>query len=294
MPLGARPAQLTAILSRGRSTLTKNSCLRLYLGAGLAVALLLAAPPAHAQFTPQSIGSPATGERFVIEASAAYWYPTAGISVSSTSLNVIGTDVNLKNDLGLSDDRFPMIKIVLKARRRHKIRLQYIPITYSETAAPTRVLTFAGQTFSKSIPVDSNLNWKAYEVGYEYDFISTNYAFVGGIVEAKYTDVSARLTSALANGSENVRVPIPAVGAVARAYVVPNLSLTGELTGIRVPNIRSYSGHYADVDVYATLNLTKSIGVQAGYRAMDVAFDSGNDSGSLTLKGAYVGGVLRY
>jgi hypothetical protein len=27
---------------------------------------------------------------------------------------------------------------------------------------------------------------------------------------------------------------------------------------------------------------------------MDVAFTSNNDTGSMTLKGAYVGGVLRY
>lgn len=274
--------------------MTKNSCLRLYLGAGLAVALLLAASPARAQYKPQSIGSPATGEQFVIEVSGAYWYPTADISVASTSLNVIGTDINLKNDLGLSDDRFPMFKIVLKPKQKHKIRLQYVPISYSQTATPTRVLTFAGQTFARSIPVNSSLDWKAYEIGYEYDFVSSNYMFIGGIVEAKYTDVSANLASAVVSGAESVKAPIPALGIIARAYLAPNLSLTGEVTGIKIPNSRSYSGHYADVDVYATLNLTKRIGAQAGYRAMDVAFGVNDDSGSLTLKGAYVGGVLRY
>lgn len=279
---------------RGRSTLTKNSCLRLYLGAGLAVALLLTASPARAQFKPQAIGSPATGEQFVVEISGAYWYPTADISVASTSLNVIGTDVNLKNDLGLSDDRFSMFKIVLKPRPKHKIRLQYIPISYSQTAAPTRVLTFAGKAFNRNIPVDSSLTWKAYEVGYEYDFISTNYFFVGGILEAKITDVSASLTSAVVSASESVRAPIPAIGAIARAYIVPNLSLTGELTGIKIPSIQSYSGHHADVDVYATLNLTRRFAAQAGYRSMDVAFSVNDDSGSMTLKGTYVGGVIRY
>jgi hypothetical protein len=264
------------------------------LGVGLALAALLAASPAHAQYKPQAIGTPATGEQFVIEVSGAYWYPSADISVASTSLNLIGSDINLKNDLGLSDDRFPMFKIVLKSKPKHKIRLQYVPISYSQTASPARVLTFAGQTFARNIPVTSSLDWKAYEIGYEYDFVSSNYMFIGGIIEAKYTDVSANLTSAVVSGAESVKAPIPAIGVIARVYLAPNLSLTGELTGIKIPNVQSFSGHYADVDVYATLNLTKRIGAQAGYRAMDVLFSSNGDTGSLTLKGAYVGGVLRY
>ena len=274
--------------------MTKNSCLRLYLGAGLTLAALFTASPAHAQYTPPAIGTPATGEQFVIEFAGAYWYPTADISVASTVGTVIGTDINLKNDLGLTDDNFPMFKIVLKPRAKHKIRLQYLPVSYSQTVAPARTLTFAGKTFAMNIPVNSTLDWKVYQIGYEYDFISSNFMYVGGILEAKYSDVSANLTSAVATGSENDKAPFPTVGLIARAYLAPNLSVTGELTGIKMPSINSFSGHHADVDVYATLNFTKRIGVQAGYRALDMAFTSSNDTGSMTLKGAYVGGVVRY
>ena len=274
--------------------MTKNSCLRLYVTTAATLGLLFVAASARAQFKPPSIGTPATGEQFLVEASAAYWYPSADISVSSTSLNLIGSDVSLKDDLGLSDDRFPMFKIVLKPGRKHKLRLQYVPVTYSQTVTPTRVLTFAGQTFARSTPVDSSLNVKAAAFGYEYDFISTNYMFVGGIIEGKYTDVSASITSVLAGGSERVKAPVPALGGIIRAYIVPNLSLTGEVTGIKVPRIRSFSGHYADVDLYATLNLTKQFGAQAGYRSMDVSFSANDDAGSMTLRGAYIGGVIRY
>jgi len=120
------------------------------------------------------------------------------------------------------------------------------------------------------------------------------FMYVGGILEAKYSDVSASLTSVVATGSESVKAPFPAIGVIARTYLAPNLSLTGELTGIKIPSIHSFSGHDVDVDVYATLNFAKWIGVQAGYRAMDVAFTSSNDTGSITLKGAYLGGVVRY
>ena len=257
-------------------------------------ATLFTAATALAQYTPPAIGTPATGEQFVIELSGAYWYPSADISVASTSLNVIGSDINLANDLGLADANFPMFKIVLKPKTRHKIRLQYIPISYSQTAQVARTVTFAGRTFNRNILVNSKLDWKAYEIGYEYDFISSNFMYVGGILEAKYSDVSASLTSVVATGSESVKAPFPAIGVIARTYLAPNLSLTGELTGIKIPSINSFSGHDVDVDVYATLNFTKRIGVQAGYRAMDVAFTSSNDTGSITPKGAYVGGVLRY
>ena len=117
------------------------------------------------------------------------------------------------------------------------------------------------------------------------------------IVEAKYTDVQVNLTAApLINEFARARAPIPALGGIGRVYVVPNISITGEVTGFKLPDSidSRYGGHYVDVDVYGTVNFTNNIGVKGGYRSLDMGYLVKQDNGSFTLKGMYFAGVFRY
>ena len=69
--------------------------------------------------------------------------------------------------------------------------------------------------------------------------------FGGFVLEAKYTDVNVRLRSPLLNVDEftHARGPIPAVGVIARGYIVPNISITGELSMPKsIPAITEVSG----------------------------------------------------
>jgi len=264
----------------------------------LAAALVLTASPALAQFRPRPVGDPATGESYHIEGSAGFWNPSAKMSISSESLGIGGTTIDFKKDLGLKDRRFGELHAVLKAARKHKFRFQYIPIKYAQQATIPRDIVFNGQLYRVGIPVNSSLEWKAYRFGYEYDFIVKERGFGGFILDFKYTDVRASLASpALAQAEfANARAPIPALGGIVRVYLVPILSVTGELTGIKVPDSisKDFKAHYADLDIYGTVNVTNNIGAQLGYRSFDVGYLVEQDTGSFTLKGLYFGVVARY
>ena len=150
--------------------------------------------------------------------------------------------------------------------------------------------------------MNSTLLWKAYRFGYEYNFITKNRGFAGFILEAKYTDVAATLTMPIRSLNEYDRAyaPIPAIGGIARFYVVPNISITGDITGFSVPSSIAdkfspgAKAHYVDVDIYGTLNLTNNIGAQLGYRSLDMGYVFKTDTGSFTFKGPYIGVVARY
>ena len=140
----------------------------------------------------------------------------------------------------------------------------------------TRDIVFKGQRYSVGVLVNSALEWKAYRFGYEYDFIVTNRGYGGFILEAKYTDVKATLDALDSTGSPlftefaHARAPIPALGGVVRVYPIPNISVTAEVTGIKLPNTISedYEGHYADIDIYGILQLHPNVGTQiAGGRS---------------------------
>lgn len=272
--------------------------IRLYALVVLAVCFILPARPADAQFQPRPLNDPATGERYFVEAAAGLWFPNAEMSIASESLpGIVGTTIDFKRDLGLTNQRFPELHLELRSAR-HKFRFQYIPIKYDQIGVLTRDIVFNGQRYRIGVPVHSTLDWKAYRIGYEYDFVRTNRTFAGFILDFKQTDVTATLETVTPGLKEfaRARAPIPALGGVVRVYVVPNISITGEATGFKLPEnlIKNTTGHYFDVDIYGTVNFTNNLGVQLGYRSFDVGYLVDTDTGSFTLKGMFFGIVARY
>ncbi|HEY7792064.1 MAG TPA: hypothetical protein VIC33_16235 [Vicinamibacterales bacterium] len=259
----------------------------------LAVLACLPAVPAFAQYTRSE---PATGERYHVEGQIGLWDPTPQIAISSESLGILGSNIDFVSDLGIQKTRFPDLRLVLRPARKHKFRFSYIPIKYTAQATLTRDVVFNGILYRVGIPVTSTLDWKAYRFGYEYDFISRNRGFAGVIAEAKYTDIQATISSAVDTEFTHARGPIPALGGIVRVYVVPNISITGEATGFKLPASVSqgYSGKYVDIDIYGTLNFTNNIGATVGWRSLDLQYLAKTDSGDLTLRGLYFGAVARF
>jgi hypothetical protein len=271
--------------------------LPVYATCALTLVMLLTADSANAQFRPRPIDDPATGEQYHVEASAGFWFPTADMTISSQSLGVVGSTIDFKQDLGLTDQHFPELHLVLRPARNHKFRFQYIPISYDQTTVLTREIVFNGQKYVVGLPTNSTLDWKAYRIGYEYDFISMDRGYAGAVLDIKLTEVRATLaTPAAAAEFTEQRVPIPAIGGIFRVYPVPNLSITGEVTGFKLPaNVfENTQGHYVDIDFYGTLNFTNYIGAQIGYRSFDVGYLVKTDTGSFKLRGLYFGVVARY
>lgn len=266
-----------------------------------ALACLLAAAPASAQFQPRPVSDPAIGEGYHIEGSAGIWFPSADISVTSAGTGnlagIEGTPINAQRDLGMPDrKRLPELQLVLKPTRRHKFRLQYIPITLQGSKTLALDIKFNGQLYHIGLPVDSTLDWKAYRFGYEYDFLARDNWFAGFILEAKYTNARVDLVSpGIISEFAHAQAPLPAIGGIGRYYVVPNVSITGEVTGFKLPTIdNKYGGHYVDVDVYGTYNVNRYVGVEGGFRSLDLGYLVKEDTGSFVLRGLYLAAVVRY
>ena len=134
---------------------------------------------------------------------------------------------------------------------------------------------------------------------------------MGLVLQAKATEVDVVFASpitdpplpdtACAAQSDKVahacaRAPIPNIGGIARVYVAPNISITGEMVGMKIPDSVSpnYKAHYFDFDLYGTVNFTDNVGAQVGYRSLDVGYTIKKDTGAFLMKGLYFGGVVRY
>lgn len=260
----------------------------------------LAATPAHAQYgRTRGQSDRATGEKYHVELGGYLWNPTPGIGISSESLPIVGTTatkIDFVEDLGIEKKQFRQIKAVLRPATKHKFRFEYTPISYQAEGTIRRDVIFNGIIFPVALPVRTDMTWKAYRFGYEIDILYRERGFLGLVLEAKYTDVEATLTNVIDTQFVHARAPIPAIGVIGRVYVMPNVSITGEFSGFKLPEgiDESYRARYYDFDLYGTVNFTHHAGVQAGYRSFDVFYRIDNDEGSLTMKGPYFGGVVRF
>jgi len=260
------------------------------------LALAAVPAPAAAQSGAKSGNNRATGENYHVEIGGFLWDPTPDIAITSEALGIIGSKIDFVTDLHIEKTTFREFRLVLRPSTRNKFRFEYTPIKYESQATLTRNLIFNGISYPLSLPVQTELSWKAYRFGYEYDFVYTDRGFVGLLLEAKYTDVETTLRNAIASEFVHARAPIPAIGVIGRAYPAANISITGEFSFFKWPNsIREdYEAKYYDFDLYGTVNFTDLFGAQVGYRSFDVFYHIDKDEGALTLRGLYFGGAARF
>lgn len=262
---------------------------------------LSAAAPAEAQYGGRRPGSNrATGETYHIEVAGALWNPTPEIVIASEGLGQLGDNIDFVNTLGIEKKTFRQLKVVLRPATKHKFRFEYTPINYTAQKTVPVTFVFNGQRFNVGVPVTTDLKWNAYRIGYEWDFIYRDRGFAGLVLDLKYTELAATLTAPTVGAAQftEAKAPIPAIGFIARGYVVPNISITGEFTAFKLPekalNSDDYSAKYYDFDLYGTVNFSDNFGAQAGYRSFDVFYKVEQDTGTLKLKGLYFGGVARF
>ena len=68
------------------------------------------------------------------------------------------------------------------------------------------------------------------------------------------------------------------------------------VTGFKLPEsvAEGYKAHYADIDIYGTVNFNDYVGAQIGWRSLDVGYLVEDDMGSFDFRGLYFGIVARY
>jgi len=264
--------------------------------AGLAAFLLvLVAIPGWAQVSEQETSRGPLGDRYRIEVSGTLWNPTVAGVVSSEQFGIAGDSIDFQSDLGYRQTKFGDFRMVLRPSRKSKFRLQYTPIAYTASTDFTRDIVFNGIKFPVSLPVKSTFEWKVLRIGYEYDFVANDRGFVGMLIEGRYTNFKTELESAIASEYTVAKVPLPAIGAVGRVYVIPEVAIDFEVSAFKFPEVDpDYRANYFDWDIHGTFNFTDYVGVQVGWRRMTSYIFIENDTGDIKFQGIWFGAAVRY
>ncbi len=264
----------------------------------LAAAVVTLTPTAaRAQYAAPDANRGAIGEKYHVEFAGSFWNPDLFGQISSEQFGIVGSSIDLTNDLNFQPTRFKDMRIVLRPSKKSRFRIQYTPVQYEAEATLKRTFIFNGQEFGPiNIPIESEFGWKVWRFGYEYDFVYTPRGFVGVLLEARYTQFTASISSP-GIGSEftSAKAPLPAVGVVGRGYVLPNVAINFEVSGFRVPDIDpDVKANYFDWDVNGTVNLTNNFGMQVGWRRMTTYASLEQDFGSFRFQGLWFGAAVRY
>ncbi len=220
-------------------------------------------------------------------ARVSYWFPNfkSDIRVDGSSLR--GTEFNVRDALGLGNQGYPSLE-VFGGLGKHHLRLMYTQANYSDNDVLASQIVFNGTTFPAGTPVSSNFKIRMLDLTYQYDLINMENILagfsIGAIGKIKYLDIDGKIDSPTAGTEENIRVPVPMVGAAAHVGILANiLEARAELTGI------GYSSNYL-YEATADLSFTPFplMDIHGGYKVISVHVDHSDVFFTSDIAGPYV------
>ncbi len=221
-----------------------------------------------------------------------YWFPGLKGDLRGDNAGVAGTQVDIKDDLGMDNKNIPSAEIYVGTKRHH-FSLMYSQVDFSGSQAINRNITFRGNTFAAGAQVDSDLKLKMVDLDYQYDLINLENILagfsLGPVLKVKYLDGEARLNSTTPGSAydrkETFSVPVPMIGLGAHLGVLANwLEARAKVTGI------AYSGS-AFYDAMADISLTPFpfVDIHGGYRYVKLKVDNVSDIfANVELSGPFV------
>lgn len=236
------------------------------------------------------------GDKFILELEGRYWIPKLSANLKLSDYNtmgveIVGTDINIKDDLGIDDKNFFSGRLILQITKRNKIRFSYLPIRYEGEKQVAKSIDFGGTTYSAGTTVKTELKADMYDLTYELDAIKGDFGFLGIILGVKYFDLYGKLEAAGVSEEGEGQAPIPVIGLAGRVYPIKYFNLSGEITGLTVGKASIY-----DAEAALNVNPIKYVGISGGYRIMRFTAEDngGKESVTALLHGPFIALMLRF
>jgi hypothetical protein len=226
-----------------------------------------------------------------VEVEARYWMPDvegeAFITEGGSS-----TMVDLEDDLGMDEAHVPNGKLKFNFNEQHSVRLSYLYLNAEGNKNLSRTIVYNGQTYPVSTNVDSELNVHYFTLGWFWNFIQSEPLKAGLFLDVKgiSAESSLKAPSVGLSNDQDFTGAAPTPGAMAEFKILPQLSAFGEISGLPAGGY----GHFFDAEGGLKWDITPNFALTGGYRVIDIEVDYKDDSGSITLPGPFVGGILKF
>ncbi|HEV7501991.1 MAG TPA: hypothetical protein VGQ33_18380 [Vicinamibacteria bacterium] len=193
-----------------------------------------------------------------------------------------GTEVDVTDDLGLTDKRTFDLRATIQFKRGWKLRGSFTPFDYKGDVEATRAFTYGDTRYSRFDHVVSSVKGTYASADLEWDFLKGSHGFLGAVVGAKLFDVDTAIVDASINAREvdTITAPIPVIGLATRFYT-GRVSFEGEIAGLSIGS----RGSLLEAEASVRLHISERLAVMGGYRHLSLDGKDGLDEVDLKLGG---------
>jgi hypothetical protein len=232
----------------------------------------------------------ATGEAFVFELRADYWFPTLSSALRADSGNYKGTNIDVVRDLGFDDKKsLPSAELTIKFAERHKLRFDYLDFAYQGDKVASSNVIFNGVVYPVNSRLKTDFQLRSIKAGYEYDIVRGDGGYLAFRIAADNAAAKASIeTSGTISTSASASAIAPVVGISGRFFPTQRISITGDICGMSFNNSSVYDG-----SIYAGMSYIKNLGFTVGWRIMRIGLNVESKVSDTQWSGAFAGFSFR-
>lgn len=228
---------------------------------------------------------PLTATADVIGASfgASAWQPDFSGNVSTGGASAA---INLQDDLGFDDDDSTSYYIALEHPLPvlPNLRLSHTDLETSASATLSRDITFDDQVYTFNSNVNSTLDLSHTDATFYYELLD-NWVNLDMGLTARIFDSQVDISDNSSTASESMDVVVPMLYASGRF----DLPLSGLYAGASANGLSLGDADLLDYLINVGYETSLGLGMELGYRKLDLNYDDDNDEIDLAVDGAYLG-----
>ncbi len=234
------------------------------------------------------------GDHSLIEFDGRYWMPDFDSDIRVEDSN-IGTEFDVKDDLGIDDENFPDARVIWNTGPNSKLRIGYTQISYEGSQSISRTIEFSGKSYTSGTLVNSEMDISYLRLGWIWQFVNIADKFkVGPVIEAKgiMADVSmeAPNLSPAVSEDETFLGGLPTAGLALDFAPIDQLNLFCEAGALYAGEY----GHFLDAEAGIEIRPLKNVSLVGGYRIVDLKVEYEPDYIKLRLTGPFAGGKIMF
>ena len=222
-----------------------------------------------------------------------YWFPELSGDMRVDDAAIVGTEINLEDDLDMDNESYPVVEMFAGIGKHH-LSLAFYNLDYDGDTVLTKDIYFDGKLFQINERVVSGLEYDNYDVMYRYDLIDLENFLAGGslglVARLMVFDGSASITSATATAKKDFTAPVPLVGANFHVGILKDIIEARVLvTGMEYKDNTVFDGQ-------AEISLTPFpfLDIHGGYRIFKINVDEDDVKFDFDNSGLYVGLTLSF
>ncbi|MCP4649805.1 MAG: hypothetical protein GY853_06975 [PVC group bacterium] len=229
----------------------------------------------------------------LVSVTADYWMPSVDAEVKSSELGLLGSKININDDLGIDDsETIPSLKASVDLPLFPEVIVSYFTIDGSGSKNITKALSFKGINYTAATNVTSSYDITHFEGLLAWSFLNQDFTKLGVVLGVKYFEVETSLkdnTTGITK-KEDVAGPVPVVGIIGAVGLPGNVKLETLARGV-VLEVGDVDAALFDVDLGLHYDFNKFFRASLGYRyfSIDAEDSKENDTVDVKFTGPYIG-----